>query len=279
MPATVPRPPSGEGDLRHLRGAVQTRRPNREEPFGIPWANVARWEPFFTQAGAEFDVDPFFMGAMTVIESDGNQYWSSGVSGERSDVVTRDDGFGAGLSVGLLQVKPAVWQRVAPDADRTRRKGTSAWARRSWPMPSAVVDRGRRRSAANTFPPMMPTAPRRARTSPRSEGWCGRCAPMWRARPGRRASGGVERLPRLSARQARVSLRPRDCRSAELRLLRAGRFCYRATTGREIPGGRGSWLQCHQAGRELGRNEPLRPGTCCVSSMASTSGSTWVTTP
>lgn len=30
-------------------------------------------------------------------------------------------------------------------------------------------------------------------------------------------------------------------------------FCYRQATGREIPGGRGSWLQCDQAGRDLGR--------------------------
>jgi cell wall-associated NlpC family hydrolase len=37
-------------------------------------------------------------------------------------------------------------------------------------------------------------------------------------------------------------------------------FCYREAAGREIPGGRGSWLQCQQAGRELGQGEPLAPG-------------------
>jgi len=39
-------------------------------------------------------------------------------------------------------------------------------------------------------------------------------------------------------------------------------FCYRQATGREIPGGRGSWLQCDQAGRDLGRVgvSGLQPG-------------------
>lgn len=39
-------------------------------------------------------------------------------------------------------------------------------------------------------------------------------------------------------------------------------FCYRKATGETIPGGRGSWLQCNQAGRALGKITPaqMHPG-------------------
>lgn len=35
-------------------------------------------------------------------------------------------------------------------------------------------------------------------------------------------------------------------------------FCYRKATGKDIPGGRGSWLQCDQAGRDLGPVSPAQ---------------------
>jgi hypothetical protein len=240
---------------------VQTRRPNREEPFGIPWANVARWEPFLTLAGEEFDVDPFFMGAMTVIESDSNQYWSGGVSGERSDVVTRDDGFGAGLSVGLLQVKPTIWQRVVPDADPYTPRGN---IRLGTAIVADAIRRGRsweeaiRREyfpADDAYGTTQSAYIDTIRALVREM----RANVAGSSRPGERRAELSAFLGCLRAKlgfpyvHATAGPQSFDCSGLV-------DFCYREATGREIAGGRGSWLQCHQAGRELGRDEPLRSG-------------------
>jgi hypothetical protein len=247
--------------MRGLTGTVQARRPNRDAPFATPWANVARWEPFFTRAGEEFDVDPFFMGAMAMIESDGNQYWSGGVSGERSDVVTRDDGIGDGLSIGLLQVKPAVWQRLMPAADPYTpegniRLGTAIMAaairRRGGSWEEAIrrdyfpADDGNgttQQAYVDTIRALVREMRANVADTPVGAGndevhaFLG-CLHTKLGYPYVHATAGPNSF---------------DCSGLV-------DFCYREATGREIPGGRGSWLQCHQAGRELAHHEPLRPG-------------------
>ena len=85
-------------------------------------------------------MDPCFMAAVALIESDGNQYWSGGTSGSRSDVVTRDDGFGDGLSVGLLQVKPSIWHHLVPNADVYTPQGNTRLG--SAIMAQAIKERG-----------------------------------------------------------------------------------------------------------------------------------------
>jgi murein DD-endopeptidase MepM/ murein hydrolase activator NlpD len=100
------------GTLTDLTGTVRTLRANSANPYNIPWSNISRFEPSFTNAGLEFGVDPALMAAMAIIESDANQTWPG-----TDDVITRDDGFGDGLSVGILQVKPRIWQPLVPDAD------------------------------------------------------------------------------------------------------------------------------------------------------------------
>ena len=107
-PDRVPNP----GTLAGLRGNVRTLRPNSRTPYGIPWSNVSRWEPAWTNAGTEFGVDPLLMAAMAVVESDANHYRPG-----TFEVIARDDGFGDGVSVGLMQVKPRIWQHLVPNAD------------------------------------------------------------------------------------------------------------------------------------------------------------------
>ncbi len=96
----------------NLTGVVRTLRANSPAPYNIPWSNITRYEPSFTNAGNEFGVDPALMAAMAIIESDGNQTWPG-----TGTVISRDDGFGDGLSVGMLQVKPNIWQGLVPNAD------------------------------------------------------------------------------------------------------------------------------------------------------------------
>jgi hypothetical protein len=105
-------------DLSKLTGRVRTFRPGTQTPYTIPWADVARWEPAFTNAAQEFAVEQLLMPAMSVVESEGNHYRTGKKSGERGDVIqARDDGFGGGRATGILQVKPLLWQAVLPEAD------------------------------------------------------------------------------------------------------------------------------------------------------------------
>src|SRR5690242_1875790 len=100
-PTPNPQPqPAPKTALSQLTGTVKTKRPNSGQPYGIPWSNVSRWEPSFTNAGKEFSVDPFLLAAMAVVESDSTQFDGKG------NVISRDDGLGDGPSVGIMQVKP-----------------------------------------------------------------------------------------------------------------------------------------------------------------------------
>lgn len=111
MPEPKPEATTPAGWLANLNGVVRALRPNSRQPYGVPWNNIVRYEPAFTNAGKEFGVDPALMAAMAIVESDGNQFRADG------RVVSRDDGLGDGPSVGILQVKPRIWQSLVPAAD------------------------------------------------------------------------------------------------------------------------------------------------------------------
>lgn len=96
-------------------GAVQTFRPNSTNRYDIPWKNVSRWEPWFSEAAAESNVPAQFIAAMAVVESDANHTWPSGPN--EGQVIEVDDPFGDGPAVGIMQVKPRLWQFLLPDAD------------------------------------------------------------------------------------------------------------------------------------------------------------------
>lgn len=87
-------------------GNVKTFRPGSRNPYNIPWTNVTRYEPAFSNAAQEFGVDVYLIVAMAILESDSTQV------GERWDNYPQD-----GPSVGIMQVKPRLWQSILPDAD------------------------------------------------------------------------------------------------------------------------------------------------------------------
>jgi hypothetical protein len=96
-------------------GPIQTAAP--WGAFGFTWERLNQWDSLVLWAANEFgtprgiaDLAPV-MKAMMAIESGGRMY------NDRGHVITRDDGFGDGLSVGLLQVKPSIWQALVADAD------------------------------------------------------------------------------------------------------------------------------------------------------------------
>lgn len=97
-------------------GTVRTHRPSQSNPYGIPWTNVSRWEPWFSQFGTEWGVDPRLLAAMAVVESDGNQYRHHRKTGTRDEVLIGGDHFDANPSVGIMQIKPAFHQATLPEA-------------------------------------------------------------------------------------------------------------------------------------------------------------------
>lgn len=123
---TTPAPTSLGPILSNLTGNVRTIRANGSAPYGVPWSNIVRYADFFDDAADEMAARfklamsayslELLMAAMGIVESDGNQT----VNGR---VVSRDDGFGDGPSVGILQVKPRIWQSLVKDADPNDAQG------------------------------------------------------------------------------------------------------------------------------------------------------------
>lgn len=94
-------------------GTVTTNRPgSTSNPYGIPWTNVSRWEPWFSQAAAESNVPAQLIAAMAIVESDANHTRQSGEVIEVWDNFPQD-----GPSVGIMQVKPQLWGNILPGAD------------------------------------------------------------------------------------------------------------------------------------------------------------------
>lgn len=112
-PPTPPPPPPVErpATITLPEGAVSTRRPNSTKPYGVPWDRVRAVVPAVEAAVARFPVDPYVMLAMCIVESDCQQ------EKHGQTVIRPDDGWGGGPAVGILQVKPALWQRLVPEAD------------------------------------------------------------------------------------------------------------------------------------------------------------------
>ncbi len=99
-------------------GTVTTDRPGPgNNPYGIPWTNVSRWEPLFTQAAGEAHVPPQLIAAMAVVESDANQYRTLQRTGTPDEVIGAVDNLDPHPSIGIMQVKPFFHQATLPDAD------------------------------------------------------------------------------------------------------------------------------------------------------------------
>lgn len=122
--ATATRAETGPGTaLAFPPGRVTSRRPGGA-PYNIPWAQAARWEPRFSQAAAEFAVNPRLLVAMAILESDANHYVTHAATGGRAEVISVGDAHPQdGPSVGIMQVKPQLWQAELPDADAYTPRG------------------------------------------------------------------------------------------------------------------------------------------------------------
>jgi uncharacterized protein YraI len=98
-------------------GNVKTDRPGPPlNPYNIPWTDVSRWEPWFSEAAAESAVPAKLIAAMAIIESDANHTWPSGPNA--GQVIEVFDNFPQdGPSVGIMQVKPQLWGDILPGAD------------------------------------------------------------------------------------------------------------------------------------------------------------------
>jgi hypothetical protein len=102
-------------------GPSQTPDPNCHS-FGFHWEQLNRWNELLVGAAHELGT-PFgkphlapqvlagVMKAMAAVETHGSMV------GDDGKVIERDDGFGDGLSISLLQVKPKIEHWVVPDAD------------------------------------------------------------------------------------------------------------------------------------------------------------------
>lgn len=98
-------------------GNVMTDRPGPGiVPYGFPWANVARWEPWFSEAALDSEVPAQLIAAMAIVESNANHTWPSGPN-QGQVIEVWDNSPQDGPSVGIMQVKPWLWQAILPDAD------------------------------------------------------------------------------------------------------------------------------------------------------------------
>jgi hypothetical protein len=80
-------------------------------PNDPKWETINQYDDSFNKASDEFGVPANLLKAMAWIESGGAGHAPGG------KVAERDDGFGDGLSVGLMQVKPNIWQKLVPNAN------------------------------------------------------------------------------------------------------------------------------------------------------------------
>ena len=97
-------PTTNQTSLTFPPGNIGANRPgSTQNPYGFPWAGVARWEPMFTQAGGEAHVPPQLVAAMAIVESDANHTWPSG--NNAGQVIEVWDNFPQdGPSVGIMQM-------------------------------------------------------------------------------------------------------------------------------------------------------------------------------
>lgn len=113
---TPPPPPPPPGTIVFPSGAIKTKA-LRGRNFGIDWSTLARWEPFFTQAGKKYGVAPILMVPIAVIEAGGQHYTTGKTTGTKSEVITRgSDSLDSVPAIGMMQVKcgyhsntPACW--------------------------------------------------------------------------------------------------------------------------------------------------------------------------
>jgi catechol 2,3-dioxygenase-like lactoylglutathione lyase family enzyme len=109
--AEASEPAMQSGVLRVPPGPIRTAMPWNGRPPGADWSNIGRWGRELAASSREQRLDPRLPAAVMALETQGIQT-RNGVVIEVWDSHPVD-----GPSVGLMQVKPWVWQYLVPDAD------------------------------------------------------------------------------------------------------------------------------------------------------------------
>ena len=109
------RAPSGHTDSRLADwlppGPVTTRTPWHGGPFGAWWSDLEPWRRDLESAAAAHHLDVRLPSAVLMLET-------QGIHTRDGEVIeVWDDHPAEGPSVGLMQVKPWVWQYLVPAAD------------------------------------------------------------------------------------------------------------------------------------------------------------------
>jgi catechol 2,3-dioxygenase-like lactoylglutathione lyase family enzyme len=109
--AEASEPAMQSGVLRVPPGPIRTAMPWNGRPPGADWSNIGRWGRELAASSREQRLDPRLPAAVMALETQGI-HTRNGVVIEVWDSHPVD-----GPSVGLMQVKPWVWQYLVPDAD------------------------------------------------------------------------------------------------------------------------------------------------------------------
>jgi len=110
-PYPTTRPVFQEGTLRFPAGPIGTAAPWNGRPIGADWSLIARWGPTITRVGQDLGLDPRLIAVVMAVETQGVHERDGRVL-EVWDHAPQD-----GPSVGLMQVKPHVWQGLEPGAN------------------------------------------------------------------------------------------------------------------------------------------------------------------
>ena len=102
---------AGGGELRVPAGPIRTAMPWNGRPPGADWSAIGRWGRELADAAREQRLDARLPAAVMALETQGIHERHGAVI-EVWDASPQD-----GPSVGLMQVKPWVWQYLVPTAD------------------------------------------------------------------------------------------------------------------------------------------------------------------
>lgn len=92
-------------------GPIRTRMPWNGRPPGADWSSIGRWGRELEEAAGEHHLDPRLPAAVMALETQGIHVRDGQV------IEVWDHHLANGPSVGLMQVKPWVWQYLVPAAN------------------------------------------------------------------------------------------------------------------------------------------------------------------
>jgi murein DD-endopeptidase MepM/ murein hydrolase activator NlpD len=102
-PNPAPPPPASGKGITFPTGNITTRN-LRGVPYNTPWADIARWEPWFTEATAKAGgaFGPLLLACFVVVESQGKHFTHNRTTGTDAEVIK---GNADPRSRGMLQIR------------------------------------------------------------------------------------------------------------------------------------------------------------------------------